>query len=739
MKADDLYAKALAAPCPRCEAPVDTPCTAPELLWAPTPLNRQHGVRIRTALNPVAAPVIESAPPAPVDTVAKYVPPVQVDPEWFDEDGLLRFENPLKPGAKVVIFDIETASAAQLHLGGHEGPFVRLCGWMGDDGVPHTSPNPQDLIDALNAADVIVGHYIFFFDLIALAVHCGADYDALARKAVCTLSLEMLIDPPLSKGMPAGYYSLDATAKRVGHEGKTDNIQALAKKHNGFDRIPFDDPDYILYLHGDLKASWAVWEARRDYFTSTPYAWREMAVEALKGRMSLNGWRVDRTLLEQRVREEDAKRVAAVAALHERYGMPTHRPDIFKVRKLADWGEPRKGKYPTLKAVRRYTAVFPDAAVERGYADRVPGAEMKSPWATRAGKDALIAAFAAAGAVSPKGNPAYPKTKTGDIALGKNELGEGTWYCPTRKKSFPGMLQHFGHIAEVRELVELILTASGARVKYAEVRKFMTPAGRVHSQIGASQGSGRWAHTAPSTTNMGARGESVEERAVLISDDGCIHITGDLATADVRGLAILSQDPKLIAMLQPGEDYHTGNAVIFFGDPGKRKPAKAIGLGAGYGQGAFAIAERNGLEQKLVQDALDERDRQMPKLAQWTADTRALGASGALLDNGFGRKLRPDPERAHTQSLALPGQSASRDIMTESMLRLVAFADEAGIDVRPMLRVVVHDELVLDVPEGLADTVSALLERAMTWEYQGVPILCDLGIPAKRWRDCVND
>lgn len=771
MDARELLDRVLRTQCRKCGAEDGQVCWAPELLWAPTPVNQQHAVRIGDTVRGVTATVSDVTPP----TSEVLCPPV------IPAQRTRLVEVPMLALDGAVGFDIETASADQLFLGGQHGPYVRLVGWIGPDGIPHTSADPADLIAVLNAAPAIYGHNIFGFDLLALARHCGADYDALAAKALDTLPLERLIDPPLSKGMPSGYYGLDALAQRLGHQGKTDDLKGLAKKHGGYDRIPVDDPEYDAYLHGDLAATYFVFMARRARYEADRYAWREMEVVALQNRMALNGWRVDPALLARRVAEEDAKRAAAVQALNERFGVPMAYPDSFKPRSLKDWAEPRvKGRtrtrwslawrhspecmedgesggdyacaelgcrqvpvttrtaIPTVAAVRRYVALFPEAAVERGYADRVPGREMKSPWATRLGKDAIIKAFADAGALTPQGRPAYPKTKTGDIALGKNELGEETWYCNHRRKSFPGMLKAFGHLPEVRELVELILTASGARIKYAEVAKFVTAEGRVHAWIGAAQGSGRWAHTGPSITNMGARGEAIEERAVLISDDGCIHVTGDLSTADVRGLAILSQDPVLIDMLQPGKDYHTGNAVIFFGDPARRKPAKAIGLGAGYGQGAKAIAERNGLDQKLVQDALDERERKLPVLAQWTVDTRALGASGALLDNGFGRKLRPDPERSHTQSLALPGQSASRDLMTESILRLVRFADAAGINVRPMLRVVVHDELVLDVPEALADQVSELLHAAMTWEMEGVPILCDLSTRSTRWSECVE-
>jgi hypothetical protein len=98
--------------------------------------------------------------------------------------------------------------------------------------------------------------------------------------------------------------------------------------------------------------------------------------------------------------------------------------------------------------------------------------------------------------------------------------------------------------------------------------------------------------------------------------------------------------------------------------------------------------------------------------------------------------MRPDPARAYTQGPALMGQGAARDIMTESLLRLVKAADAAGRNVRPYLRAVVHDEIVLSVPALEKEWWAQVLNEAFTWEWRGVPILCEVSKPAYRWSDC---
>ena len=70
----------------------------------------------------------------------------------------------------------------------------------------------------------------------------------------------------------------------------------------------------------------------------------------------------------------------------------------------------------------------------------------------------------------------------------------------------------------------------------------------------------------------------------------------------------------------------------------------------------------------------------------WTAEIRELAKAGNLLDNGFGRLMRPDPARYYTQAPALMGQGTAADILKEAILRL------PDPDFRPLVKLSVHDE-----------------------------------------------
>lgn len=675
------------------------------------------GVRIDSeGRDPMTGELDPEDPPAH-DEVDRFGSPLHPDEPILSNEELYGDDRP----TVALGFDIETASADQLFTGGHEGPFVRLCGSVGEDETDLSSSLvPERFINRLNSADVIYGHNILGFDLLALAHHHGADYDALAAKAVDTRVLAYLIEPPAAKAANVGY-DLDSVAQRLGHEGKSGDLKALAKRYGGYDRIPLDSREYQDYLRGDLAASKAAFSALTEKGL-TDYAAREMKVVALQNRMTLNGWAIDTDLLAERVAEEETARLGAIRELHERYGVPLAAPDRFKLKLKAEW--------PHQWSLADVRALDGETQEREGFAVRIPGKVHTKPWVTEEGKAALIKAFNAAGA---KHVPLSPKS--GTLLTSADALGEGTWYCTERRRAVKGMLHPdvYGSNDAVRAIVDVLLRATGVRDKYNQMAKLLAPSGRIHGMIGAPQGSGRWAMS-PFTT-MGKRTPAaLRERDVVVADPGHVLIACDHSQLDVRTVAALSQDPELIAMLAPdAEDYHTAMAKVYFGDPDRRNEAKPINHGVNYGQGAHAIAERNGLDESMVADALRARGDRFSKLMEWTEQVREQAAAGMLLDNGFGRLMRATPERAFTQAPALMGQGASRDVMCESLLRLDKLS---GGSVRPYLRAVVHDEIVVSVPEHEADEWAEMLREAMTWEWRGVPILCDVSAPAYRWSAC---
>lgn len=316
------------------------------------------------------------------------------------------------------------------------------------------------------------------------------------------------------------------------------------------------------------------------------------------------------------------------------------------------------------------------------------GKPSKSPHATAEGKAAIVQAFTDLGVELPtteKGSPSFGKVALAQVA------------------------EQYADNPDVIALVEVVSSLNGVRTVYETVLAHLH-GDRVHPEIGMFQASGRWSTTKPGLTVMGKRGGKYEEREVFLPEEGHMIISADLSQVDARAIAALSQDEAYLAMFAPGLDLHREIANRVWGDPGRRDDAKAIGHGWNYGMGIAGLA-RNA---KVTEDVAREFDRamreQFPGLIAWRDGIRASGEAGELLDNGFGRLMRVDPSRSWTQAPALMGQGCARDLMMQGLLRLPG-------ELLPMLRAVVHDEVILSVPADDADEIEREVLRALSFPW----------------------
>jgi len=573
-------------------------------------------------------------------------------------------------------FDLETATADKLFS---YGPgFIKVAGFTSDDVARPvwTTHYAEELIAVLRQAPWIYGHNIFGFDLLALAYHHGADWDELSRKAVDTEILDRLVHPPMARdtGGSLDKYDLDHVSERYGVPGKTGSLADIARVHGGYDNIPSDDPGYLDYLKGDVDAVKALIARIPNgpilKGEGAEYARREHRIAGINGQITLNGFRVDIPLLEERISLGEEYKRAALESLRDDYDLPLGR---------FGW----KG---------------------RGDKKEEFWEDFGSPLATLEGRKWLIEVWDAFGVRNP------PVTDTGRLSVSAADLR------PIAESS----IIH----PDLRRILGLMITVTTTRTIYQTVRDHLA-GDRVHPLIVMRQASGRSSVTSPGLTVMGKHGGRHIERDVLVPDEGRVLISGDLNQVDMRAVAALSGDKEYARLFEPGKDVHREHAIMIYGDETFRQEAKAIGHGANYGQGPSALIAK-GHNPERVRQFFEYRSSRFPRLMEWTEEIREQAKSGGLLDNGFGRLMRPDPKRAHTQGPALMGQGGAADLLKEVLLRLPP-------EFRPWLKLTVHDEILLDVPEGDAREVREELRKAMTFEWKGVPILCDVSEPGYSW------
>lgn len=649
--------------------------------------------------------------------------------------------------AGVVGFDIETASAELIFKGGYEGPFVRLVGWVVDDGEPQISTDPEDLLAVLRDASVIYGHNVLGFDLIALAVHCGADYHELAAKAIDTLVGERTINPPYPKlrpGVKLNFralarrgltpadlrisYRLNDVAARYGFEGKTDHLPRMAAQYGGYDKIPIDLAEYWDYLRGDLVASRDVYRemGRRAHRKNLiPVVKREMLIAAIQNGMYLKGLEVDLDEVHAQIRAAEEQRAKAYHFLHQKAGVPLPNSQIR-------WQEQVEMKIPRTtphgKRVRRlYESLFkrPCPDVRAGYRWRTDVIG-PSPLSTNRGRDAFEQALRAAGVRDED----IPYTLNGGkLALSKDALGKDAWL--RGQESIPGLSRKYADNPEVLELCEAAIMVGSASGKAEEVLENVCPDGRVHAQIGDIQASGRWAHIKPSVTNIGKRGAALLQRRMFRAKKGCVFIAIDLDQVDARAVAGWCQDPEYMKLARPGMDMHREVAFRVFGsrDDEARGKAKAITHAWNYGQGPKGASAHTGLPLETTRKFDDGMKRAFPVLCRWRNRIRRRAEQTGLVPSKWGRPLRVIPGQEYTQAPAQVGQSTTRDLLCDGLLRM-------DREVLEMLVLVIHDEIVLEVPEDRVDEIAERAMKALTTFFETVPITCGVSPASKSWIGC---
>lgn len=540
--------------------------------------------------------------------------------------------------------------------------FVRLGAYAEGLGLAHQTTNGHEIARAVSSARFLVGHNICAFDLQALGRWHGLDLAALKDKVVDLDLWLRCVDPPMS--------GKDGSTKMAPGYYSLDQAAARygvsGKTH---------DLKALAKKHGGLDQIPTDDPEYRRYLDGD--------IEATRGLLAalLPTWN------DYIAREMNVGLITAQMSLNG------FRVDVEELtRTLAEQAERKERNLEELAAL---TGMPLDA---------------KSPLATKAGKEAIEEALTEAGI---RGD-ALPRTgKTGALSTSREEMGE-----------LLGKVRKFGGNERVERIISLIMDVVGERTVFQTIENSRIE-DRVHPTIRPLQASGRWSVTGPGLTVFGKRGGKHVERRVLLPERGHVLLAFDLDQVDARAVAAHSQDAGYMRIFQDGLDLHAENAKVAFGDPKRREDAKPIGHGWNYGMSARAM-EAQGVSFELAVQFDKQMRKAYPRLVEWQNEVRAKASAGELLDNGWGRLMRPDPKFAYTQAPALVGQGATRDILAEGLLRMPP-------EIWPMLRVLIHDEMVLSVPQDIAEDVSRTVIEAMSFEFRGVPITAGVSKPGLNW------
>ena len=270
--------------------------------------------------------------------------------------------------------------------------------------------------------------------------------------------------------------------------------------------------------------------------------------------------------------------------------------------------------------------------------------------------------------------------------------------------------------------------------------------GRVHTSFSqATAVTGRLASSEPNLQNIPVRTlEGRRIRSAFIAPPDHAIVSADYSQVELRIMAHLSDDARLVDAFAQGEDVHRATAAEIFGvtplevGPDQRRAAKVINFGLIYGMSAFGLARELNLERGAAQAYMDRYFARYPGVARYMEETRQLAREKGYVETVFGRRLwlpeirsgnagrRQGAERA---AINAPMQGTAADLIKLAMLSVQRWLNAQGLASRLVLQV--HDELVLEVPDQELVTVREQLPRLMCDVAKlKVPLLVDVGVGA---------
>jgi DNA polymerase-1 len=275
--------------------------------------------------------------------------------------------------------------------------------------------------------------------------------------------------------------------------------------------------------------------------------------------------------------------------------------------------------------------------------------------------------------------------------------------------------------------------------------------GKVHTTYNQTiTATGRLSSTEPNLQNIPIRMELGRKirRAFVPSEPDWLIMAADYSQIELRILAHMSGDEKLLEAFSRGEDIHARTASEVFGvpqdeiTPDLRHRAKGVNFGIVYGITDFGLARDIGVSREEAAVYIENYFRQYPDVRRFIQETIAAARDRGWVETLFKRRrYLPDLLSGNRQirsfgertAVNTPIQGTAADIIKLAMLRIDQSLRERGLLARMLLQV--HDELVFEFPKQeqreLINLVREGMERAVELD---VPLDVDIEI-GPNWYD----
>ena len=341
-------------------------------------------------------------------------------------------------------------------------------------------------------------------------------------------------------------------------------------------------------------------------------------------------------------------------------------------------------------------------------------------------------------------NPNSPKQiQNLIVSLGENVPKNTKGKFTTDERAMEILIQRGGMVRAMALMLLEIRELTKMRSTYATYQ--LDENFRIHPKYKITGTvSGRWSCSDPNIQNVPVRDDKWKIRGMFTAQPGYVIMTGDYSQAEMRVIAILADEKRLLDAWARGQDVHSYVASLVLGVPidsvtkEQRATAKTVVYAMSYGAGPRKIAltsKKPYAEVRKFYEAFkDKFPRYFDQLEYWAK----TAATDGYLVSPFGRVHNFSGERMEMQAKDFTPQSCVADMVNIVLCDIDTDLIQQEKEKPWYLIHQNHDEIVMEIPVEDIESASAFLRSKMErpWaELRGHVIPVDIAW-GETWLDC---
>jgi DNA polymerase-1 len=274
--------------------------------------------------------------------------------------------------------------------------------------------------------------------------------------------------------------------------------------------------------------------------------------------------------------------------------------------------------------------------------------------------------------------------------------------------------------------------------------------GRIHCQLNQTvAATGRLSSSDPNLQNIPIRSELGRRiRRAFVAAPGNKLVAADYSQLELRLLAHITQDEVMLEAFQKGDDIHDRTARLVFGAKTDeelkeaRRFAKIVNFAIAYAIEPWGLSQRVGISRQEARKVIDDYYATYKGVRRYMEEVPVRAREHGYVRSLYGR-IRPLAgindrnanirKSAEREAINMPIQGTASDIVKIAMLHVEEELRREAVPAQMLMQV--HDELLVECPEGETDRVVAILRREMESAVQlDVPLIADIGV-GDNWMD----